>query len=141
MSALSRALGDSLTMARRDLRHTLRYPVMTISGMSVPIFLLLLFSYIFGRALGAGLAGGPTGGTRYIDYLAPAIVLMTVGSGTAAIAINISADMTEGIVDRFRTMAIFRLPFTSSAFVPVDALPRGLRPFAEYQPFAVVIDT
>jgi ABC-2 type transport system permease protein len=67
----------------------------------------VLFVYVLGGTLGAGL-GGVTHTRAYIDYLAPAIILMTVGTGCETTAINFCMDMSEGIISRFRTMAIFR---------------------------------
>ena len=107
MSHLSYTLRDSATMLRRDALHSLRRLSMTLSGLMVPIIMLLLFSYFFGGAIGAGLGGGPYGGA-YIDYLAPGIIIMTVGSGCSTTAINLCMDMSEGIIARFRTMAIAR---------------------------------
>jgi ABC-2 type transport system permease protein len=103
MSTLSYAARDSATMLRRNLRHALRYPSMTISTAGVPIIFLLLFVYVFGSTLGAGL-----GGSRYIDYVSPGIIVMAVASGSTATAVSVCTDMTEGIVARFRTMAIAR---------------------------------
>lgn len=107
MITLSSALRDSATMLRRDVRHSLRRISMTLSGLGTPTIMLVLFNYVFGGAIGAGLGSGVRGGT-YIDYLAPGIVIMTVGSGCATTAINLCMDMSEGIITRFRTMAIAR---------------------------------
>jgi len=107
MSTVSLAARDSATMLRRDVRHALRFPMMTISGMSVPIILLLLFAGIFGHALAASLGAAP-GGTSYIDYLAPGILVMTAGFAAEGTAVNVCTDMAEGIIARFRTMAISR---------------------------------
>ncbi len=107
MSNLSFTLQDSATMLRRDVRHSLRRLSMTLSGLGTPIVMLALFNYVFGGTLGAGLGGVAHGGA-YIDYVAPAIILMTVGSGTATTAINLCMDLSEGIIARFRTMAISR---------------------------------
>src|SRR5258707_8351135 len=108
MSTLSYPLRDSATMLRRDVRHSLRnLPMTLISGLLVPIILLVLFVYVFGGAVGAG-QGGVLHGGAYIDYLAPGIIIMTVVSGGATTAINLCMDMSEGIIARFRTMAIFR---------------------------------
>src|SRR5256885_121379 len=107
MSNLSFALSDSATMLRRDFRHSLRNLSMTLSGLLTPIVTLVLFVYVFGGTLGAGLGSAVHGGA-YINYVAPAILLMTVGSGCATTAINLCMDMSEGIIARFRTMAIFR---------------------------------
>ncbi len=107
MSNLSLTLRDSATMLRRDVRHSLRRLSMTLSGLLTPIVMLVLFVYVFGGTLGAGL-GGVVHGGAYINYVAPAIILMTVGSGCATTAINLCMDMSEGIIARFRTMAISR---------------------------------
>jgi len=107
MSTLSYALSDAATMLRRDVRHSLRNLMMTLSGLLTPIITLVLFVYVFGGTLGAGLGGVAHGGA-YIDYVAPAIIIMTVGSGCAATAVNLCMDMAEGIIARFRTMAISR---------------------------------
>ena len=106
---MSYALHDSATMLRRNLRHALRYPSMTIATIAGPVLMLLLFDYAFGGALGAGIGGGAASdGGHYIDYLAPGIILMAATSGSVATAVAVCTDMTEGIINRFRTMAISR---------------------------------
>ena len=97
------ALSDAATMLRRDFRHLRRYPVMTISGIGVPTVMLLLFVFVFGGAMSAGLGAG-----SYVNYLVPGILVMAIGSGCAATAVGVNMDMTEGIVARFRVMAISR---------------------------------
>lgn len=96
---------DTVTMLRRDLLHALRYPAVTISTIAVPVIMMLLFVFIFGGAIGSG---GGNGGLEYIDYVVPGILMMTVGSGTLSTALNISTDMQQGIINRFKTMAISR---------------------------------
>jgi ABC-2 type transport system permease protein len=108
MSTSTYALHDSATMLRRDLRHSLRYPMMAIGGLLVPVFLLLLFVGVFGSTLRAGLGAAAPAGGHYIDYLTPGILVITAGASAAATAINVCIDMNEGIVARFRTMAITR---------------------------------
>jgi len=75
----------------------------------MPVVFLLLFVYVFGGTLGAGI-GGPTGGrAEYLNYVTPTIILMAITSAVQGTTISIALDMTEGIVDRFRTMAIARV--------------------------------
>ncbi|MEU9863591.1 ABC transporter permease [Streptomyces sp. NPDC047971] len=105
--ARSYALRDSLTMLRRNLTHMRRYPSMTISILVMPLLMLLLFVYVFGGALGTGIGAGADRGD-YIDYLVPGIILMSATSGAVATAVSVCTDMTEGIVNRFRTMSISR---------------------------------
>jgi ABC-2 type transport system permease protein len=106
MSSLSYAVTDTATMLRRNLRHALRYPAMTLSGVLTPIVILLLFAGLLGDTLGAGL--GPAAGGGYIDYVAPGIILMTVVSGCLSTSVSVCVDITSGIINRFRTMAISR---------------------------------
>lgn len=108
MSSLPYALADSATMLRRNLRHALRYPSMTLTSAAIPIIMLLLFVYVFGNALGAGIGPASEGGGEYVDYVAPGIILMAATSGAIAVAVSVCVDMTEGIVNRFRTMSISR---------------------------------
>lgn len=108
MSSLSHAVTDSATMLRRNLLHMLRYPSITVILISLPVVFLLLFVYVLGGTLGAGLAGPSGGRAEYVDYVAPGILMLTVVGVTQSAALSVSMDMTEGIVDRFRTMAISR---------------------------------
>jgi ABC-2 type transport system permease protein len=209
-------------MLRRNLLHARRYPSLTLNLLLTPVVLLLLFVYIFGDVMSAGIGGGGADRSDYIAYLVPGLLLMTIGGTTIGTAVSVSMDMTEGIIARFRTMAIHRpsvlighvvgsvlqcvmtvilvgavavaigfrstdatvlewlaafgllvlfalaltwiavgmglispnpeaasnnamplifLPFISSAFVPVDAMPGWFQPVAEYQPFTPAIET
>lgn len=107
MSNLSLAVRDSSTMLRRNLLHARRYPSLTLNLLLTSVMLLLLFVYVFGDAMSAGIGGG---GDRsdYVSYLVPGLLLMTIGSTTIGTAVSVSNDMTEGIIARFRTMAIHR---------------------------------
>jgi ABC-2 type transport system permease protein len=221
MTTLSVAAQESTTMLGRELKHTLRYPLMLVGSILVPVVFLLLFVYILGGPIGDGL-GEAARGAPYVNYLVPGILMMTVAAGTGTTAINVCTDMTEGIVDRFRTMAItrgsvltghvgasvlralvtttivtgvallvgfrpeasvadwfavagivlafsfalawlsvalglgaksvagangatlpiqFLLPFLSSAFVPAESMPAGVRWFTEHQPFTPVVES
>jgi ABC-2 type transport system permease protein len=106
---LTHAVTDSATMLRRQLRHMLRYPSMTLLLVGTPVVLLLLFVYVFGGTLGAGLGGLSGGRAEYVNYVTPGIILITVASVAQGTAISVAMDMTEGIVARFRTMAIARV--------------------------------
>jgi ABC-2 type transport system permease protein len=108
MNTLSYAVTDSATMLRRNLRHMQRYPSMTLLILGLPVIFLLLFVYVFGGTLGAGLGGVSGGRSAYVNYVAPGIILLTVAAAAQATAISVAMDMTEGIIARFRTMAISR---------------------------------
>ncbi|MFE0547524.1 ABC transporter permease [Streptomyces sp. NPDC058891] len=108
MSSLSLAVRDCSTMLRRNLLHARRYPSLTLNLLLTPVMLLLLFVYIFGDTMSAGIGGGGPDRTEYIAYIVPGLLLMTVGSTVVGTAVSVSNDMTEGIIARFRTMAIHR---------------------------------
>lgn len=100
---------DSATMLRRQVLHMRRYPSLTLTLIGMPIVFLLLFVYVFGGTLGDGLGGSSGGRAAYLAYLTPGIMILTVASGVIGTAISVNMDMTEGIVARFRTMAIARV--------------------------------
>ncbi|MGW0556976.1 ABC transporter permease [Streptomyces sp. NPDC002926] len=108
MSSLSLAVRDSSTMLRRNLLHARRYPSLTLNLLLTPIVLLLLFVYVFGDVMSAGIGGGGADRSEYIAYVVPGILLMTIGGTVVGTAVSVSNDMTEGIIARFRTMAIHR---------------------------------
>ncbi|MFC9734041.1 ABC transporter permease [Streptomyces roseolus] len=107
MSAFSLAARDSSTMLRRNLLHARRYPSLTLNLLLTPVMMLLLFVYVFGDVMSAGMGGGADR-SAYIAYVVPGILMMTVGGTVVGTAVSVSNDMTEGIIARFRTMAIHR---------------------------------
>lgn len=108
MSALSLAVRDSSTMLRRNLLHARRYPSLTLNLLLTPVMLLLLFVYIFGDVMSAGIGGGDADRSEYIAYIVPGILMMTIGSTVIGAAVSVATDMSEGVIARFRTMAIHR---------------------------------
>jgi ABC-2 type transport system permease protein len=145
MTQLTYTLTDSRTMLRRQLKHLLRYPAMTVLLLGMPVIFLLLFVYVFGGQLGAGLthqhlAGHGTRST-YLNFVVPGVLLMTVAAAANGTAVLVAMDMTSGIVARFRTMSIARASVLSGhvlgsviqalvgvAVVTVIALALGFRP-------------
>lgn len=109
MSTAKYAWRDSMTMLRRQFKHSLRYPTIMLLTIGMPAVFMLLFVYVFGDTMGNGL-GGPAGGGRdlYANYIAPAMLVMAVAAAVQGTAIGVAMDMSEGIVARFRTMAIAR---------------------------------
>jgi ABC-2 type transport system permease protein len=104
---MANTIGDSVTMLRRNLVRMMRYPVAAAAVIALPVVFLLLFVVVLGETLGAGLgAAAPSG--AYIDYVVPGILLMAIAGGAQGTAISVAMDMNEGIIARFRTMAISR---------------------------------
>jgi ABC-2 type transport system permease protein len=143
MTTLASTVTDSATMLRRNLTHARRYPVLTLMVAGIPVVMLLLFVFVFGGTLGAGLGGLSGGRTEYAEFLTPGILVLAVASAAQGTAITVAMDMNEGIIARFRTMSIARASVLTGhvagaviqtviglAFVVVVALLVGFRPDA-----------
>lgn len=114
MNAFFLLLADCGTMLRRNLLHARRYPAVTLIVGAIPVVIYLMFVYVFGSTLGAGLPGvSDVAGGRdaYIAYVVPGILLIAIAGGAQGTAIGVGMDMHEGIVTRFRTMAVPRTAF------------------------------
>ena len=92
---------DTVVLSKRSLRHVLRSPDTIITTAITPIAMLLLFVYVFGSAI-------HTGGGRYVDYLLPGILLVTVASGIAYTAFRLFTDVSGGLFERLQSMPIAR---------------------------------
>lgn len=109
MSTMTLALWDSRTMLRRNLLHQVRYPSIIYFIIGAPVVFLLLFVYVFGGTMGAGIAGASGDRTYYLNYITPGIIMLTVAGAAPGTAISVSMDMAAGIMARFRTMNISRV--------------------------------
>ncbi|MEU1602056.1 ABC transporter permease [Micromonospora matsumotoense] len=94
-------LGDTAALLGRSLRHISRSPDTIITTAIMPIAFLLLFVYVFGGAI-------ETGSDRYVNYLLPGILLITVVSGISYTAYRLFLDLKGGIFERFQSMPIAR---------------------------------
>src|SRR5919204_3058555 len=88
----------ALTMAGRCVRVSMRQVEALITSLALPVMLMLMFVYLFGGAIQTG--------TRYVTYVVPGVILLCAGFGSATTAVNVSQDMTRGIVDRLRSMDV-----------------------------------
>lgn len=100
----ARFLPDTVVLTKRSLRHIVRSPDTIITTAITPVAMLLLFVYVFGGAIGTG--GGPT--EKYVDYLLPGILLITIASGVAYTSYRLFLDLQGGIFERFQSMPIAR---------------------------------
>jgi ABC-2 type transport system permease protein len=96
---LTHAISDSRAMAGRCLRRSLRDPEAFFTALTLPIVLLLLFVYVFGGAL--------SDGGSYVDYIVPGLIVLCAGFGAGTTAVAVATDMSNGIVDRIRSMPVF----------------------------------
>src|SRR5260370_19422219 len=85
-------------MGVRCLRRSLRDPEAFFTALMLPVVLMLMFVY--------GLGGALRTGGRYVDYVVPGLIVLCAGFGAGTTAVAVATDMTNGIVDRFRSMPI-----------------------------------
>jgi ABC-2 type transport system permease protein len=96
-------LGDTAVLTGRSLRHITRSPDTIITTVITPIAIMLLFVYVFGGAISQG-----SGSARYVQYLLPGILLITIASGISYTAYRLFTDLQSGIFERFQSMPIAR---------------------------------
>jgi ABC-2 type transport system permease protein len=97
---------DTLLLTGRSLRAIPRVPERLLDVTIQPIVFILLFLYVFGSAIHVP-------GISYKDYLFPGIIGQSLAFGIIGSGVATSNDMTEGVVDRFRSMPISRLSIIS----------------------------
>jgi ABC-2 type transport system permease protein len=98
MMSLTFALKQSRVMIRRNVRRSLRDPEAFFTALMLPVILMLLFVYVFGGDIKT------TG--KYVNYVVPGLVVLCAAFGAGTTAVAVATDMTNGIVDRFRSMPI-----------------------------------
>jgi ABC-2 type transport system permease protein/oleandomycin transport system permease protein len=91
-------------VTRRNLRHFVRQPQLLIFSTVQPIMFVLLFTYVFGGAIGRALPQG----VSYIDFLLPGIFVQSVSFRATQTAVGLAEDLERGVVDRFRSMPMAR---------------------------------
>jgi ABC transporter DrrB family efflux protein len=103
-SQLAWTLRDGYVVSVRNMRHFLRQPQLLLFSTIQPIMFVLLFSYVFGGAIGGSLPEG----VSYKDFLLPGIFVQSTAFRATQTAIGLSEDMKRGVIDRFRSMPMAR---------------------------------
>jgi ABC-2 type transport system permease protein len=129
--------GDLLVMVRRSVRLSMRNIDALITSLALPIMLMLVFVYLFGGAIDTG--------TAYVTYVAPGVIVLCASFGASLTAVAVTNDMTNGIVDRFRSLDVRRVSvlgghvaasaarnLVSTALVLAVAFLIGFRPSASF---------
>jgi ABC-2 type transport system permease protein len=95
------AVSAALTFGWRGMLKVKHVPEQLVDVTITPVMFVLLFTYIFGGAI-----AGSTG--DYLDYILPGILVMSVLFTTVYSGIALNTDLTKGVVDRFRSLPIWR---------------------------------
>jgi ABC-2 type transport system permease protein len=91
----------ALTFGWRGMLKVKHVPEQLLDATITPVMFVLMFTYLFG-----GAVAGSTG--EYRDYLIPGILVMSVLFTTVYSGVAVNTDMTKGVVDRFRSLPIWR---------------------------------
>ncbi len=94
-------LSTSMTFAWRGMLKVKHVPEQLLDVTVTPVMFVLMFTYLFGGAI-----AGSTG--AYRDYLVPGILVMSVVFTTVYSGVALNTDLTKGVVDRFRSLPIWR---------------------------------
>ena len=103
-------VSDSLVFARRSAAHVRQIPEKLIDVTLQPLMFVLLFAYVFGGAI--AVPGGD-----YKEYLIGGILVQSIAFGIMGPATSIATDLTEGIVDRFRSLPASRSAYLSGHLI------------------------
>ena len=94
---MTETLGHSWAMVGRQVRQLLREPIWIVMMLVQPMFWLLLYSQLFRRII--DLPGFET--ASYIDFLAPAVVVMTAFFQGTWSGLGMINDLERGVIERF----------------------------------------
>jgi ABC transporter DrrB family efflux protein len=95
---------DALVFARRNLEHIRQIPEKLLDVTAQPLMFVLLFAYVFGGAI--AVKGG-----NYREYLIGGILIQSLTFGLVGPATSIATDLTEGVIDRFRSLPATRMAY------------------------------
>jgi ABC-2 type transport system permease protein len=99
--SLSYAVGDSVVITKRHLKHTWRIPELLFFSVMQPIIFILLFTVVFANAI-------KIPGIDYKNYMMPAIFVQTMAFATTGTAAGFADDLQKGLIDRFRSLPMAR---------------------------------
>jgi ABC-2 type transport system permease protein len=95
------AVSTALTFGWRGMLKVKHVPEQLLDVTITPVMFVLMFTYLFGGAI-----SGSTG--DYLDYILPGVLVMSVLFTTVYSGISLNTDLTKGVVDRFRSLPIWR---------------------------------
>jgi hypothetical protein len=99
-------LVDSAVITRRNLVRNLRLPQLLVFATIQPVMFLLLFTYVFGGAIGQTILAAAGG--RYINSLMPGLLVQIAAFGAGQTALGLTEDLSKGVIDRFRSLPMAR---------------------------------
>jgi len=102
VDAILGAVSDVWFMTRRNLVHISREPMQLSDVTLQPVLFTVLFVYLFSGAIPI------PGGGRFVDFLLAGVLALNLITSTMGTAVGLSTDLNEGMIDRFRTLPMWR---------------------------------
>ena len=99
---LAQRLRDVAVLTGRNLVHIKREPLQLSDVTVQPVLFTLLFVYVFGS--GVVLPGGGS----YKDFAIAGLLAMNLTTSAMGTAVGLSTDLGSGVIDRFRTLPMWR---------------------------------
>ncbi|WP_425548738.1 ABC transporter permease [Amycolatopsis ultiminotia] len=91
----------AFSLAWRGILKIRKNPEQLADVTLMPIVFLLMFTYLFGNALGGSIEG-------YLQSLVPGVLAMNILQACLTVGTQLNTDVTKGVFDRFRAMPIAR---------------------------------
>jgi ABC transporter DrrB family efflux protein len=108
--ALATWWSDTMVFAGRNVEHIRQIPEKLLDVTLQPLMFVLLFSYVFGGAI--AIAGG-----NYREYIIGGILIQSLAFGLMGPGTAIATDLTEGVIDRFRSLPATRIAYVSGHYL------------------------
>jgi len=104
--SLFQSARDTLVITRRNLIRNVRLPQLLLFATVQPVMFLLLFTYVFGGAIGGSIPAAAGG--RYVNWLIPGLLIQVAAFGAGQTALGLTEDLAKGVIDRFRSLPMAR---------------------------------
>ncbi len=98
---LASPLSSAMTFGWRGMLKVKHVPEQLLDVTVTPVMFLLMFTFLFGGAISGSTA-------EYLDYILPGVLVMSVLFTTVYSGVALNTDLTKGVVDRFRSLPIWR---------------------------------
>ncbi len=95
------AVRDVAVLTGRNLVHLAREPLQLSDVTIQPVLFTLLFVYVFG-------AGVVVPHSTYTDFAIAGLLAMNLTTSAIGTAVGLSTDLSTGVIDRFRTLPIWK---------------------------------
>jgi ABC-2 type transport system permease protein len=101
---------DTVVYAGRNIEHIRQIPEKLLDVTLQPLMFVLLFAYVFGGAINIG-------GGNYREYIIAGILMQSLAFGLTGPATAIATDLTEGVIDRFRSLPASRIAYVTGHYL------------------------